>query len=659
MQIIHQLGILSVNKNINENAGFLLTNKKGSYCSFFSRQDSRYHGFFYFDAKNMEMYKFIENIEIIGHDDVSSLKNGFYFAERKKDDVIECFRMANGFNSLIYEVSGEQDVCILLDCKKSFDNREWGRYYEIFEEDGAIIVKFTKKTDKKEDSSEGKGEFTLFLAIKSGNLKYEKNDKWIERNYSADESRNSPPFKRHVYNALTLHGDKFVFSVSKNKNSAVKECGYVFNNLDEIKNKNKDDFFDLLKKDYVKKILTNEKISDDVKVAYVSAVNSLSSLIVHDKQNSGVMAGLPWFFQFWARDTLASLKVLSKIDKDFAEKILFSYSNSINDNGRTPNLAGQHGAKKLGSADAVGWLFLRCRDVVENINQNKRIINSIKDSINSARQNKNSASARIRDYLKKCILIINKKEGRHNKIIYEIESSLEKSINCLLKFHTKENFELNLPKETWMDTDYENDDRHGIRIEIQALRLQMYNLMFELSQNHKYKILENNLRMKLRHKFWNGNILADGLDDFTIRPNIFIASYAYPELLSKKEWETCFENILNNIWLDWGGLSTIDKNNKLFTGYNTGEDAKSYHRGDSWFWINNLAAIELNKINKKKFQKQIRKIISASTEDILWKGCIGCASEISSARELSSHGCFNQAWSNAMFVEMVEEIFKN
>jgi len=95
----------------------------------------------------------------------------------------------------------------------------------------------------------------------------------------------------------------------------------------------------------------------------------------------------------------------------------------------------------------------------------------------------------------------------------------------------------------------------------------------------------------------------------------------------------------------------------LFTNESTGENIKSYHRGDSWFWINNLAALVLNRINKNKFQKYIKKIIEASTEDILWKGCIGCHAELSDAKELTSKGCFNQAWSNAMFIEMVDWVF--
>ena len=138
---------------------------------------------------------------------------------------------------------------------------------------------------------------------------------------------------------------------------------------------------------------------------------------------------------------------------------------------------------------------------------------------------------------------------------------------------------------------------------------------------------------------------------------VFIAAYVYPDLLANKEWETCFENSLRSLWLDWGGLSTIDKANKLFAGTDTGENIRSYHRGNSWFWINNLAALALNKINNKKFKNQVQKIIDASAEEILWKECIGCHSEISSAKQLESKGCFSQAWSNAMFIEMVEEVF--
>ena len=160
-------------------------------------------------------------------------------------------------------------------------------------------------------------------------------------------------------------------------------------------------------------------------------------------------------------------------------------------------------------------------------------------------------------------------------------------------------------------------------------------------------------------KFWNQSILLDNLNSREIRPNVFIAYYIYPQLLLDIEWETCFENTLKDLWLDFGGLSTIGKKSPSFTLSNTGEYEKSYHHGDSWFWINNLAAIALFKVNKKKFKAKIDKILRASTEEILWKGIIGAHSELSSAEKLESESCLNQAWSNAMFVELVDEITKH
>lgn len=230
MEITHNLGILSIKKNTNENAGFLLTNKKGSYCSFYNASSSRYQGLFYFDEKTMNMYKFIENIEIAGSNDAASLKNGFYFAQRRKGSVIEAFLMPAGLNSLIYELSDKHEIDLILDCKLSTDNREWGRHYDILEDKECVIARFTKKTDKREDTTDGIEEFVLYLAIKGNSDSYQKNDKWVERNYLYDEERKSYPFKRHVYNALRLRGTKFVFSMSKNMNDAINECENIFRN---------------------------------------------------------------------------------------------------------------------------------------------------------------------------------------------------------------------------------------------------------------------------------------------------------------------------------------------------------------------------------------------------------------------------------------------
>jgi glycogen debranching enzyme len=207
----------------------------------------------------------------------------------------------------------------------------------------------------------------------------------------------------------------------------------------------------------------------------------------------------------------------------------------------------------------------------------------------------------------------------------------------------------NYAQETWMDT----ISREGFCIENQAFYLNMLKLMQKFDNSQKWKKKEKDFRKNVKESFFENGILKDNLKEKEIRPNVFIAYYIYPELLNKKEWESVFDNLLESLWLEWGGISTIDKKSKDFHEYYTGENDFSYHQGDSWFWLNNLTAICLLKLNKKKYQKYIDKIKEASTEEILFRGLIGHASELSDAKELNPGGTFCQAWSSALFIELV------
>jgi glycogen debranching enzyme len=199
-------------------------------------------------------------------------------------------------------------------------------------------------------------------------------------------------------------------------------------------------------------------------------------------------------------------------------------------------------------------------------------------------------------------------------------------------------------------------DRSGANIEIQALRLSIYEFAYRLFRKLKYKNLLQKHKKEVLAKFYKNKILLDNLDDQKIRPNVFIAAYVYPELLKKKQWSNCFEIILPKLWLDWGGLSTLDITDQGFVDRYTGQNPSSYHCGDSWFWINNLAAKVLHRTNRLKFNIQINKILQASTQEILWQGIVGHHAELSSASEFKSEGCWSQAWSAALYLELVKQI---
>lgn len=252
--------------------------------------------------------------------------------------------------------------------------------------------------------------------------------------------------------------------------------------------------------------------------------------------------------------------------------------------------------------DSIGWLFKRIGEVVE-----KQKVNEI--------------------------------------TVWKVKKYLEKSLENLtaIAFNVQ---------DTWMDS----IDRSGERIELQALKLYMLKIAYVLTKDSSYKIAETSLKFKVKEKFWNGKFLFDGAHDQTIRPNVFLAYYIYPELLEQKEWQICFDNALNALWLPWGGVATIDKNSPYFNANHTGEINQSYHSGDSWFYLNNLTAIVLKRNNPERYRNYIEKIIEASAKEILTMGAIGCHTELSSASELKSQGCWSQAWSNAMFVELIREI---
>ncbi|MBI2651294.1 hypothetical protein HYX01_02390 [Candidatus Woesearchaeota archaeon] len=653
MKVEHLFGKRRIEKDAKEDVGFMLTNKNGSYAFLREKPTSRYEGIFLFDGKNM--YRLIESINAINGGAVKKIKNHFYFAEQERENITEKFFMPVHYSSLIYELSNENEISIVLDCKDSYDNDEFGRHYDIFEEKGCIIAKFTKRADGKANSIDGMEQYTLYLAIKPDKMDYKKIGSWIKRDYAFDEKRNSMPYSRYVFEALQLKGKIFVMAMSKDKNGAIKDALGIFKNLEGIK-KNEETAFSnaFLQNPSIKKVIQNRKISNEIKMAYASALNSLQSLAIGNanSQICGIFAGLPWFFQFWSRDEAISLKALSKIDYQLAKKIIMGRMRMIQNDGRLPNIYYQGNYKT--NADAIGWLFKMALGFCNEAKKNLIVLEQLKAKISSLK-NRKIKRKKIIMMLNSISGILNAKEMENKSLVNSYAIAIQQSIKEMMANYAKDGLMYNSNKDTWMDTDFDGNGRKGFCIEIQSLALEMHKAAFHATKKNSFEESEKIIKEKVLEKFWNGNLLKDNLSDSIIRANAFIAHHIYPELLNNDEWERCFEILLQNLWLEFG-VSTIDKSNPLFTAKHTGEFAKSYHLGDSWFWINNLAAISLFKINKKKFKEKITKIINASAEEILWKGIIGAHSELSSAESLNSEGCLNQSWSNAMFVEAIDVI---
>lgn len=595
------------------------------------------------------LFKTIENIYLSG---ISGKKvpyeivNGFNYFERLYDGYYEKFTLVK--NGLIYDVESQDDINIdiELDFRWINDYDDKGREYRIHKIDDFLMIDYNKYTDNSlKDKS-----YSKYMVIGGIEEYYELPSNWIRKDYDYDRSRNSRS-EFYVYHALRVsckNKTRLIFSFGDTKADALDKLMDIKKNASLI-----NDIQESYSENYLgMKYAISQVSGKEFAFGYVNALHAIGGLMIKSEKLNGLWAGLPWFFQYWSRDELVSLKALIlERKKELVKEIIERHINSIMLNGRLPNIYTKNGSSGLGSADSVGWLFRRIKDIV---------------------------------------MLLEDQDADSNYFsLYELKYIRERlnfAIRQLMINHYVEGLIHNDALETWMDTGYLGDVREGFRIEIQCAFLCMLNLMNLLNhllankfvKKHNkiisitdteldYRKLERETAMLVRERFLVNGYLNDGWNcsnaDIT-RPNIFLAYVLYPELLTNKEWELVFDNAIPRLWNEWeiggkmaGGFSTIDKDNPLYQPNYTGQDNRSYHRGDSWFYINNIAAICMHRLNKEKYFPYIKKILDASTEDMLFRGFIGYSSEISSISHLYSAGCFCQTWSIATYIELIHEMF--
>lgn len=588
-----------------ENSRILLGDEGGCFFSRPLSLKSRYDGFFWHSTTDNQLFKIIDSIELPEADEsISDTIIEKRKVSLKHESIIENYFMPEDARALFLKLDAYEVVKPHFDVKKVFDNREWGRIYEYEVNGNIALIHFKKITDKREDESEGGKEFELFIAIAfSGSSK--SIDEWKEMNYEYDMIRNSPPFKRYVYCPLSFWTDKIVIVPSRNRDYALKKAKKLFSKFDKLEQS-------------LEQLPNYGLESPHLDFAYSLAERNMKILNV---DNRFIMAGIPWFYDEWARDEAISLYWLLKEDKQKGlELAIRMLSQMINGKIKT-NLNAKEG---IFSIDAFPFIF-------------KRIFDTF--------------LSREGDYK------INKKAPFKKKEMEKFIELSKRELDAILRYYLRDGLIHSNSNETWMDSVYQIDEREGFNIEIQAMIIYLAEKMNWLTSEKKYSEIATEIKNKTRQEFWNGSYLVDNLKNPWLRPNIFLAYYFCPTLLEEHQWRLCFTNAFDELWLDWGGFATISKKSKLFHSRHTGEDPASYHRGDSWYFMNNIAAIVLGHFDKKRYGKYIAKILSASTYDILFEHSIGYASELSDAEEQSSNGAFAQAFSASTYIELVDFLF--
>ncbi len=619
-------------------------NHKGDFLALGFEDPSKYDGLFVRSRMDQEYYKVIAQLRLNALP-YGMLSDGFTHRRVYNNTAVEIKAFGDLLKQpheefllldpgMVYRVRNYHGyVELLADIRRMYDFGDQGRHYEVSREQNITIVRYTKYAGGREENED----YRFYLGIYHPQ-ETKTADEWIELHHPYDEARKDEPKSTWVYHPLSLlvDGEADILIAAGATETEVREkldilYGHSYGLIAEKKYRLQEFYLsrltDLYHKDldtpvpFLQQLVGQKSAKAERRRleelnAYIGAKRSLHMLLT----DRGLNAGLPWFFQVWTRDEAISLGAFIQEGKHllYAKNRLIDYLKALLPDGRIPNRVP---SSMLGSADGVGWVFLRLGELLR---------------------------------VPAADLLFSMEE------IGWIYFKLGEALQRLDRTYGYDPLIRNAPFETWMDTGPENDSREGFRLEIQALQLSMLDLACRLGDilgvQHDHAEAYARLRDAVRGIFFQGNLLMDGRGDPTIRPNVFLAYYIHKDILKPAEWEAVFDAALPHLWTGWGGLATIDKRSPLFCDRYTGSDNRSYHRGDSWFFVNNIAAWSLADCNAKKYRKRIEEVIEADVRQMLFSGVLGASSELSSASALAAEGCWNQAWSDATFIELMEKV---
>jgi len=592
-----------------EGTGMLLvTDETGSFFTCTPDKSlTKYNGLAH--NEHGKLFKTVERLILEGKK-VTELSHRIDRDEQRWEDALLSFYLEDGTLSCrIENFTGK----LTLDLDMRFlDQMEGnGRVYTIKQAGDALLITYEQFSD---DNRNGK-RYERVLAIKGLPDTFTPLQQWQERWYEYDDWRHDAAHF-WIFRAGTINVTSnctLTFACGPTAEQALERATYLYKQ-DELKR--------------VRRAAAAKQLYDDT-LERSLCLFSLNSLVRKDEDGmTAIQAGLPWFSQPWSRDELVSVGAFITARRyDLAKRILLRYTALLP--GKT-TLDAYYPKGGLASADAMGWLAKRLHQLLVKLEKERKLFDL---------------------FPRKELLVLKEK-------FHAVAEQLlgQRNVSGLLE---------NKDRETWMDTEWNGDVRSGARIEIQAGMLALLSLCKYLDKKTRklpsltWNRREHEFSHRVKEAFFQDGKLADGVvnneRDMTLRPNIFLAHYLYPELLSAKEWSVVFDHALPGLWLPWGGFSTIDKAHALFTSKYTGMSNQSYHRGDSWYWVNCLAAISMHRVDAARYARWVEGVLDAAKADMLAQGAIGHCSELSSAEKQQWGGCFSQAWSAAFLYELLNE----
>jgi glycogen debranching enzyme len=357
---------------------------------------------------------------------------------------------------------------------------------------------------------------------------------------------------------------------------------------------------------------------------------SLDALIMN-QVTKGIFAGLPWFNNYWGRDTFISLPGATLVTGRFSEakEILRSFARyqqtdtNTTDFGRIPNIV-TTSDKAYNTADGTPRFVLMAKQYVE----------------------RSGDSAFIAEI--------------YPTILHSIEGTLLHHVDSL-------GFLTHNDAETWMDavgTDGPWSPRGNRANDIQALWARQLDagIWFATqlgdstsARTWQEKVIQ--LKRNFPATFLSNGIMADhltsdGRANIHSRPNqIFVG-----DLVDDSTRAAIVRTVVSALTYDYG-VASLSQDDENFHPYHQYEpyypkDA-AYHNGTVWTWLQGQVISELCRFRKEEIAA---KLTANTVHQILDRGAVGTQSELLDAvprqgeKEPRLSGTFSQAWNLAEFI---------
>jgi glycogen debranching enzyme len=357
---------------------------------------------------------------------------------------------------------------------------------------------------------------------------------------------------------------------------------------------------------------------------------SLDALIMNQR-TKGIFAGMPWFNNYWGRDTFISLPGATLVTGHFKEAraILRSFAefqqrdSTSTDYGRIPNIVTTTD-KAYNTADGTPRFVMMAREYIQRSGDSAFAIET------------------------------------YPVVLRSIEGTMRYHCDSL-------GFLIHGDAETWMDAVGPNgpwSPRGNRANDIQALWAQQLeaglwcatylgDVTSAQRWNQVLQLLKGNFaRHFIVDEEVTDHLNADGSRDTHLRPNQIFTTY----LLDDVQRAAVVKTVVTKLTYEYGvaSLSQDDENFHPYHQYGAyyPKDA-AYHNGTVWTWLQGALISELCRLDQQEFAARLTANV---VHQILDRGAVGTQSELLDAitrpgeSEPRLSGTFSQAWNLAEFI---------